>query len=250
MDADPKTMIQEPTSSAFHAASCYASSCGRVTLYLGDALEVLPRLPEVQAVVSDPPYPNAAGHFTDAVEAAREFIARYACGHWMIFWDELESPPCGLPLVAKHIWHRSNTNRPDNYEPIYEYHADGKKRASRVLPYPVIYPGLTGCVEATGHPTQKNVKLMMRLLAMDGLPQRAGAALGGGDRRAAGPDRAAQCGWAAQRLARLGLGTLQAAALPVRHARLEPFPPRLLVFCLLSPSLKSHDEFPHRAGAA
>lgn len=166
MDAANTARIQDGASTAFHAGHCYASSCGRVTLYLGDALEVLPRLPEVQAVVSDPPYPNAAGHFTDAVEAAREFIARYTCCHWMIFWDELEAPPCGLPLVAKHIWHRSNTNRPDNYEPIYEYHADGKKRASRVLPYPVIYPGLTGCTEATGHPTQKNVKLMMRLLDM------------------------------------------------------------------------------------
>ena len=166
MHAAPTSPISATTFPALHAGHCYASSCGRVTLYLGDALEVLPMLPEVQAVVSDPPYPNAAGHFTDAVEAAREFIARYTCGHWMIFWDELESPPCALPLVAKHIWHRSNTNRPDNYEPIYEYHADGKKRASRVLPYPVIFPGLTGCVEATGHPTQKNVKLMMRLLDM------------------------------------------------------------------------------------
>lgn len=144
----------------------WISDCGRVTLYLGDSLAILPTLENVGAVVTDPPYPNAAGHFTDAVENAREFIARYTCGHWMIFWDELEAPPCCLPLVAKHIWHRSNTNRPDNYEPIYEYHADGKKRASRVLPYPVIYPGLTGCVEATGHPTQKNVKLMMRLLDM------------------------------------------------------------------------------------
>ena len=137
-----------------------------VTLYCGDCLDILPTLEGVDAVITDPPYPNAAGHFTEAVEAAREFITRYTCGHWMIFWDELESPPCALPLVAKHIWHRSNTNRPDNYEPIYEYHTDGRKRASRVLPYPVIFPGLTGCVEATGHPTQKNTKLMMRLLEM------------------------------------------------------------------------------------
>jgi DNA modification methylase len=144
----------------------WKSECGRVTLYNADCRDVLPTLANVDAVISDPPYPNAAGHFTESVKAARDFIARYTCGHWMLFWDEMESPPCGLPMVAKHIWHRSNTNRPDNYEPIYEYHADGKKRASRVLPYPVIFPGLTGCVEATGHPTQKNVKLMMKLIEL------------------------------------------------------------------------------------
>ena len=86
----------------------------------------------------------------------------------MIFWDEMERPPINMPLVAKHVWHRSNTNRPDNYEMIYEYCMDGKKRASRVLSYPVIYPGLTGCVEATGHPTQKNKKLIKKLISLSG----------------------------------------------------------------------------------
>ena len=39
-----------------NAATCYASSCGRVTLYLGDCLDVLPSLTGVDALVSDPPY--------------------------------------------------------------------------------------------------------------------------------------------------------------------------------------------------
>ena len=54
MDADPKSPLQEGRSSAFHAVSCYASSCGRVTLYLGD-WETLPSIP-CDAVVTDPPY--------------------------------------------------------------------------------------------------------------------------------------------------------------------------------------------------
>lgn len=37
------------------AVPCYASSCGRVTLYLGDCLEILPEI-EADAVVTDPPY--------------------------------------------------------------------------------------------------------------------------------------------------------------------------------------------------
>lgn len=139
-----------------------------VTLYHGDALEMADELPPVELVLSDPPYPNGAGHFDADVQTAVDFLRRYHCDHWMLFWHELETPPVDVPLVAKHIWHRNNSNRPDNYEPIYEHHRDGRKRASRVLPYPVIYPGLTGCTEATGHPTQKNLKLMQRLIHMAG----------------------------------------------------------------------------------
>ncbi len=41
---------------ASDATPCYASSCGRVTLYLGDSLAIAPTLEGVDAVISDPPY--------------------------------------------------------------------------------------------------------------------------------------------------------------------------------------------------
>jgi DNA modification methylase len=74
-------------------------------------------------------------------------------------------PYCPHPLVARHAWHRTNSNRPDNYEAIYEWHVDGKKRASRIFPYAVVAVGLTGCVQATGHPTQKHEALMKTIVA-------------------------------------------------------------------------------------
>ena len=135
-------------------------------LFNKDCTELITELPKASLVITDPPYPNGAGHFLDGIEAAKRFMSEYKCDHWMIFWCEMETPPINMPLVAKHIWHRSNTNRPDNYEMIYEFHIDGKKRASRVLSYPVIYPGLTGCIEAVGHPTQKNRKLIAKLIKM------------------------------------------------------------------------------------
>lgn len=137
-------------------------------LFNKDCTSIIDELPKASLVITDPPYPNGAGHFIDGIENAKEFMAKYKCDHWMIFWCEMETPPLDLPLVAKHIWHRNNTNRPDNYEMIYEFHIDGKKRASRVLSYPVIYPNLTGCYEAVGHPTQKNRKLIARLIEMSG----------------------------------------------------------------------------------
>lgn len=136
---------------------------GDATLYLGDALQVLPMLEPVAAVVTDPPYPNNAGHFVEGIQAAREFCVSLSAPHWIVFWTEIETPPVPLPLVAIHVWHRTNTNRPDNYEPAFEFHADGRKRASRVLPYCVIAPGMTG-IEASGHPTEKHVGLMCELV--------------------------------------------------------------------------------------
>ena len=137
-----------------------------ITIYHGDCREVLPQLDPVDLVLTDPPYPNRAGHFDSAVDAAREVLAAYRCDEWLVFWDEITRPVIALPLVGIHIWHRTNTNRPDNYEAIYHFARDGNKRPSRVLPYAVISKGLTGCVEATSHPTQKNIKLIRRLLTL------------------------------------------------------------------------------------
>jgi site-specific DNA-methyltransferase (adenine-specific) len=139
---------------------------GNAELWHGDCLGIWQDLPEVDAVISDPPYPNGADLFVDGIKKAKAFICLYECKEWLLFWDEMTEPPAPQPLVAKHAWHRTNTNRPDNYEIIYHYHQDGKKKASRILPFAVIAVGLTGCTEATGHPTQKNVKLMERLITM------------------------------------------------------------------------------------
>jgi site-specific DNA-methyltransferase (adenine-specific)/modification methylase len=140
-----------------------AVTIGRATLYCGDCLDIIPALGKVDAVVTDPPYPNNAGHFVEDIPAAVQMMAQVEAPHWLVFWTEMEFPPVVQPMVAAHIWHRTNTNRPDNYEPIFEFHEDGKKRASRVFPYCVIFPGLTG-IEATGHPTEKNVDLMAALI--------------------------------------------------------------------------------------
>ena len=139
---------------------------GDCRLILGDCRDILPTLGPVDAVVTDPPYPNNAGHFDDGIATAR-LVLPVLCGeagHGLVFWTEMEVPDAGLPHVASHIWHRTNSNRPDNYEPIFEFHRDGQKRASRVYPFGVIAPGLTG-VEASGHPTEKHPGLMRSLVA-------------------------------------------------------------------------------------
>ena len=132
----------------------------------GDCLEVMAGMPDnsVDSIVTDPPYPNAAGHFIDGIVAAEAVCKMPLSKHWIVFWDDVSFPPVPFPLVARHTWHRTNTNRPDNCEAIYEFHVDGAKRNSRVFPFCVIYPGMTG-IDATGHPTEKHVGLMVELVS-------------------------------------------------------------------------------------
>lgn len=44
-----------PAGQSLAAMPCYASSCGRVTLYLGDCLPLLATV-KADAIISDPPY--------------------------------------------------------------------------------------------------------------------------------------------------------------------------------------------------
>ena len=142
-----------------------------ITIYHGDCREILPTLPKVDLVLTDPPYPNGQGFFEESIKVAFKILRYDLANEWIVFWDEMTEPECICPKVAKHIWHRTNTNRPDNYEAIYHFAKDGRKRASRVLPYAVISVGLTGCFEATGHPTQKNEKLIRKLIKLGGEPK-------------------------------------------------------------------------------
>jgi len=56
------TQSNSNSGSSCPATTCYASSCGRVTLYLGDCMAIAPTLKGVDAVISDPPYGIAFQH--------------------------------------------------------------------------------------------------------------------------------------------------------------------------------------------
>jgi len=144
-------------------APCKEVLADGVEIWLADCREVLPLIGRVDAIVSDPPYPNNAGLFLEDIEAARQVCTAISCSHWLVFWTEIETPPVPETFVALHAWYRTNTNRPDNYEAIFEFCRDGRKRASRIMPWCVIAPGLTGII-ASGHPTEKHVGLMSELV--------------------------------------------------------------------------------------
>ncbi len=137
-------------------------------VWTGDCRAILPGI-AVDVLVTDPPYPNNAGHFDADVSAAVEVLSGYKGREALVFWTELERPPVQLPLVAVHIWHRSNVNgRP--YEPIYHFAADGRKRRSCVGRFPAVFGGAgPGCNEFLGHPTQKPVAVLAWCLDVCGV---------------------------------------------------------------------------------
>jgi len=137
---------------------------GGMTIYHGDCRDILPGLPQVDLVLTDPPYPNNADHFLAGIETARLVLGSLHVPEAIVFWSELEHPPCSLPLVAVHVWHRSNVNgRP--YEAAYQFATDGRKRRSEVFRHPAIFAGAgPGCHEYLGHPTQKPRALIRRLM--------------------------------------------------------------------------------------
>lgn len=132
------------------------------TIYHGDCRDV--RV-SADVLVSDPPYPNNAGHFDEGIHAAREFLAGWRGREAIVFWSELEQPPVSLPIVAVHVWHRTNVNgRP--YEPAFHFHLDGEKRRSDVIQAAAVFDGVgPGCWEYAGHPTQKNLSATQSLVA-------------------------------------------------------------------------------------
>ncbi len=133
-----------------------------VTIYHGDCREILPTLPKVDLLLTDPPYPNNAGYFQDDIDTAILLIKSFT-GHKLVFWSERDMPPFGRPS-AVHIWHRTNVNG-RIYEPIFEYDPVNGNKRSEIYAAPAVFKGAgPGCHEYLGHPTQKPVALMQWLI--------------------------------------------------------------------------------------
>lgn len=127
-----------------------------VTLHLGDCREILPTLGKVDAVVTDPPYPDIDKGF--AITPI-DFLDGIDCRQ-LVFWSAVE--PFPLSSSAIHIWHKPNGNSSQHYERIFERngHATCKVyRNAAILPNYEQYKH-----ECVDHPTQKPLSLTYELV--------------------------------------------------------------------------------------
>jgi len=131
-----------------------------VTLYLGDCREVLPTLGKVDAVVTDPPYPD----YHVEIFLARDFdpylLNRLHCQQF-VFW----SPRAEFPLsyTAIHIWHKTGSEFAA-YERIFE--RNGGAACLVFEGNPISNPTMAQFARDKwfNHPTQKPVSLLSNLI--------------------------------------------------------------------------------------
>lgn len=163
---------------------------GDATIYLSDALDLMPQLGEVDCVLTDPPYDartHAGARTTkrgkavplvdfDCISEAQfiEFCAAAVAQarRWVVMscaWQHAaELEKAGVPLVRLGVWHKPNGapqftgDRPGTgWEAIAILHREGKKRWNGGGHHAVWVCN----IEHGVHPTQKPLKLLMDWVA-------------------------------------------------------------------------------------
>lgn len=133
---------------------------GDCTLYLGDCLDILPTLDKVDAVVTDPPYPD---YYVDEYKYHDGILGQlvnFPCKQ-LVFWTTKVDFP--LSYSARHVWDKK-TGCGSEYEFIYE--RNGNKNYKVIRHYLInsdVAASFTGDVW-TGHKSQKPINLMIELL--------------------------------------------------------------------------------------
>ena len=168
------------------ALPCYASSCGRVTLYLGDCLQIIPLLEGVEAVITDPPYgikvslgmtggksdggmwANKTILGDESIEVRDAALSMLATVKTKaVFASHKMPPPEGLETLV--IWDKGNHVGAGNlsmpWKPNFEFVWVGGEWEGRRGSGIIHYNAVGGCVGNRNdgfryHPTEKPVDVM------------------------------------------------------------------------------------------
>ncbi len=133
-----------------------------ITIYHGDCREVLPNLPKVDLVLTDPPYPSYLTkeyRFDTQTIHILEFLE---CRQF-VFWTP--SAPFPLSYSGKRIWDKK-VGTHTQFEEIYERnHASGYQVHRHYSMACFSSVGAQMCNDiVTGHPSQKPLRLMSELI--------------------------------------------------------------------------------------
>jgi len=129
--------------------------CDGITIYHADCRDILPLLPKVDLVLTDPPYPeNNRCIFTPLEVVPLPHVRGF------IFWDAIL--PFPLEYTSCHIWHKPNGQSSKWYERIFEINGQEPCKVYRIA---AILPNYAQYAhECVDHPTQKPLKLIKTLI--------------------------------------------------------------------------------------
>jgi len=141
-----------------------------ITIYHGDCREILPTLPKVDLVLTDPPYPNTREAEYKYQADGLDFLAELDT-HQFIFW----TPSAAFPLNwdGKRIWDKA-VGTCTQFEEIYERNRAGGSgykmhRFYSMGCFSSVGAQMTGDT-VTGHPSQKPLRLMKALILSSASP--------------------------------------------------------------------------------
>jgi len=128
-----------------------------VTIYLGDCRDILPSLPKVDLVLTDPPYPS---QHLEYGSSDISFLTKLECPQ-LVFWSARDKFP--LNYSALHIWDKQ-IGTATQYEMIYE--RNGGASYFLFTAYRMNNALSARWVDDiyTGHPSQKPIRLMLYLI--------------------------------------------------------------------------------------
>jgi site-specific DNA-methyltransferase (adenine-specific) len=106
---------------------------GDVTLYHGDAREVLPLIEQLGVCcITGPPWGEDPGA-VDNVFGQHLWTDELLC-----LWHEMERPATRLPLVAVHVWQHHGEADGKAFQMIYQFNADNVRRRSELRSFPTV----------------------------------------------------------------------------------------------------------------
>lgn len=176
---------------------------GDCTLYLGDCLEILPTLPKVDAVITDPPF--SSGARTDAGKSVRGSMLRGAkwqddwfshdnmathgfltlmrmlgraiienCNvgaktHWFIDWRMYPNlygalESCGWIVKNVIVWDKKHFGMGTNYRNQHEFILYAEKGGAEFPSHSTGNVIQCSRIETENHPTEKPVELIQKLI--------------------------------------------------------------------------------------
>ena len=132
---------------------------GDCTLYQGDCLEIMPTLGKVDAVVTDPPYPN---EYVEEYQYKDGTLERLAIQRGLVFWTS--RAPFPLQYSTMHVWDKKIRVGRD-FELVYEI---GGNAESVVFRYYLVNSSVAASMTRdvfTSHPSQKPIALLTEVVS-------------------------------------------------------------------------------------